>query len=260
MEEDEQQPQYDDDSDSELDDDSGSETMDVTHWDELFRKNIEDGTNTEYLMSYPTLAPHLGKFLRPGGRVLVVGCGDSDLSHGLYTDGFHDLTSCDISPVVVRHMKEKHPDCPGLNWVVDDATNMQFQEQSFDVVVDKSLLDCLFHVKNFDANILSFLREVKRVLCHTPDSVAVFLTATQPEAVMPYLEWKSGTEWQVVQDELTVEVDDKSRVAVGAVAVGRNDPPLEVPFSKTFYLFVCRPSLAPPPPSSPPFNPFNTFT
>ncbi|KAK3256732.1 hypothetical protein CYMTET_34147, partial [Cymbomonas tetramitiformis] len=105
LEEDELQPQYDDDNDGESDDDSGSETLDVEYWDSLFQHNIDSGTNTEWLMSYSSLAPHLAKFLRPGGRVLVVGCGDSDLSHGLYSDGFHDLTSCDISPVVVQHMK-----------------------------------------------------------------------------------------------------------------------------------------------------------
>ncbi|KAK3256856.1 hypothetical protein CYMTET_34033, partial [Cymbomonas tetramitiformis] len=154
---------------------------------------------------------------------------------------------------------EKHPDCPGLNWVVDDATHMQFQDQSFDVVMDKSLLDCVFHVKNFDDSILRFLREVKRVLRHSPNSIAVFLTAAPPQEVMPYLEWKAGAGWQVEQDELTVEVDDQSRVAKGAVAVGRSDPPLEVPLSKTFYLYVCRPSLAPPPPSAPPLNPFGIF-
>ena len=62
------------------------------------------------------LVPHL----KPTDRILVLGCGNSALSMDLYRDGFKDVTSVDLSPVVVDRMRQQSmaAGMPELRWQV----------------------------------------------------------------------------------------------------------------------------------------------
>lgn len=58
----------------------------MEYWDELFTEQA--GTTSEWLVSYHSLKRHLAPYLKCSDDMLVVGCGNSDLSLGLYDDGF----------------------------------------------------------------------------------------------------------------------------------------------------------------------------
>ena len=45
----------------------------------------------------------------PGGRVLVVGCGNSELSAQMYDDGFTDITNIDFSKA--RRLQQRRSSC-----------------------------------------------------------------------------------------------------------------------------------------------------
>lgn len=47
--------------------------------------------------------PHL----KTSDRILILGCGNSTLTQDLYNDGFHNLTSIDLSEVVIERMQAK---------------------------------------------------------------------------------------------------------------------------------------------------------
>jgi len=50
------------------------------------------------------------------------------------------VTSIDISEVIIDSMRENHPE---LHWQQMDATDMSFQDDSFDLVIDKGTIDAL---------------------------------------------------------------------------------------------------------------------
>jgi 2-polyprenyl-3-methyl-5-hydroxy-6-metoxy-1,4-benzoquinol methylase len=70
----------------------------------------------------------------------MVGCGNAKLSEEMYADGFTNILNIDISEVVIYKMKEAHPE---MTWDVADATQMTYEDGSFDLVIDKGTYDAL---------------------------------------------------------------------------------------------------------------------
>jgi len=48
------------------------------------------------------------KYIRPSDKILVAGCGNSELSADLYDIGYHNIVNVDISSTVIRQMTTKH--------------------------------------------------------------------------------------------------------------------------------------------------------
>lgn len=74
----------------------------------------------------------------------MVGCGNSKLTEQMFDDGYKGIVSIDISEVIVDKMRnemlKKNKNIPFL---VMDATKMTYEDNSFDVVIDKGTLDAL---------------------------------------------------------------------------------------------------------------------
>jgi hypothetical protein len=109
-----------------------------------------------------------------GARSLVVGCGNSALSEGLWAAGYKSTLSIDFDAGVVEEMRLKTgAACPGLEWAAADATTALdgggagFAEGSYSAVVDKGLLDALLPEEGSgeaEAGALRYLRGAARVL------------------------------------------------------------------------------------------------
>ena len=55
----------------------------------------------------------------------------------MYNNWFEDITCIDIGEVVIKKMSSKHP----LKFVQMDISNLEFGEEKFDLVIEKSTLD-----------------------------------------------------------------------------------------------------------------------
>ncbi|GAV59000.1 Methyltransf_11 domain-containing protein [Cephalotus follicularis] len=98
-------------------------------------------------------------------QILVPGCGNSSLSEHLYDAGFHGITNVDFSKVVISDMLRRNVRCrPSMKWRVMDMTNLQFADETFDVVLDKGGLDALMEPELGHGLGNQYLSEVKRVL------------------------------------------------------------------------------------------------
>ncbi|XP_021290180.1 methyltransferase-like protein 13 isoform X2 [Herrania umbratica] len=98
-------------------------------------------------------------------QILVPGCGNSRLSEHLYDAGFEDVTNVDFSKVVISDMLRRNVrERPNMRWRVMDMTQMQFTDDTFDVVLDKGGLDALMEPELGRKLGNQYLSEVKRVL------------------------------------------------------------------------------------------------
>ncbi|XP_043076183.1 eEF1A lysine and N-terminal methyltransferase isoform X2 [Puntigrus tetrazona] len=97
-------------------------------------------------------------------EVLVVGCGNSELSEQLYDVGYHQLTNIDISETVVSHMNQRNAERrPDLTFQQLDATQTGFDSGSFQAALDKGTLDAM--ASEEDGELAGrMLAEVGRVL------------------------------------------------------------------------------------------------
>jgi hypothetical protein len=62
------------------------------------------------------------------------------------------VVSVDCSSVVIDEMKRKYAHKAGMTFVKGDITHMEYQDGSFDVIVDKGTLDSVFCGDNAEEN------------------------------------------------------------------------------------------------------------
>jgi len=119
-------------------------------------------------------------------RILHVGCGNSLLPENMYDAGYKNIVNIDNSPVVIKQMFERNVGRPKMTWSVMDATSTSFEDETFDVVIDKSVLDTFTCMLNSTRVVRKYLREVVRVL--KPWGRFVCISFGEPPIRMPLLE------------------------------------------------------------------------
>jgi 2-polyprenyl-3-methyl-5-hydroxy-6-metoxy-1,4-benzoquinol methylase len=91
--------------------------------------------------------------LKPGDRILEIGCGIGTIVHELATQGY-DVQGTDISRVAVEYGRNKYGD---IRLAVQPAEELAFEDGAFDVVLS---FDVFEHIARIDRHI----DEVRRVL------------------------------------------------------------------------------------------------
>eukprot|EP00931_Biecheleriopsis_adriatica_P022092 TRINITY_DN14297_c0_g1_i1.p1 TRINITY_DN14297_c0_g1~~TRINITY_DN14297_c0_g1_i1.p1 ORF type:complete len:251 (+),score=51.40 TRINITY_DN14297_c0_g1_i1:78-755(+) len=136
--------------------------------------------------------------------ILHVGCGTSLLAEDMYDSGYKDITNIDNSEVCIQQMSERNKTKrPSLKWLEMDATNMGLSESSFDVVIDKSVLDTFACGDNASNVIQNYLSEVHRVL--RPKGAFLCVSYGAPNTRMDYFQ-KKGLSFTVRQVPIPVKV------------------------------------------------------
>lgn len=110
---------------------------------ELSQSNSSASTSSDILFS---TEPSLNqKKLMKDIKILIVGCGNSTFSSDLYDIGYENIINIDFSDICISNMIEKHGiKRPSMKWLVMDMTDMSaFENESFDVVIDKATMDAL---------------------------------------------------------------------------------------------------------------------
>ncbi|XP_047560683.1 eEF1A lysine and N-terminal methyltransferase isoform X2 [Lutra lutra] len=121
---------------------SSREFGSAEYWEKFFQ--LRGKRAFEWYGSYLELCGVLHKYMKPREKVLVIGCGNSELSEQLYDVGYLDIVNIDISEVVIKQMKERNASRrPQMSFLKMDMTQMEFPDASFQVVLDKGTLDAV---------------------------------------------------------------------------------------------------------------------
>eukprot|EP00620_Florenciella_sp_RCC1587_P018131 CAMPEP_0182574976 /NCGR_PEP_ID=MMETSP1324-20130603/28178_1 /TAXON_ID=236786 /ORGANISM="Florenciella sp., Strain RCC1587" /LENGTH=181 /DNA_ID=CAMNT_0024790475 /DNA_START=33 /DNA_END=574 /DNA_ORIENTATION=- len=134
--------------------------------------------------------------LKPTDRILVVGCGNSPFTAALYDDGFKNVTSIDFSPTVIKAMAARHAEArPELKWLTMDMLDLKFDDESFDVVIDKAAMDALMTDEGSVWDPAQATRDAADAMCRESSRVlvkggGVFICVSfaQPHFRIKYLE------------------------------------------------------------------------
>jgi len=97
----------------------------------------------DWCKSYSSFKPLIEKNVKRSDNILMLGCGNSELSEEMYRDGYHSITNIDYSPVVIENMKNRSPEAQSMHWMVMDVKDMKFDAGKFDVVIEKATFDAL---------------------------------------------------------------------------------------------------------------------
>jgi len=109
----------------------------VDYWNERYSNETE----YDWLGDYNVFKELIHKHVSKSERILMVGCGNSQLSEQMFKDGYENIISTDISEVCIANQKRAFPH---LTWQVADIMHLKdFNDDSFDVVIEKATLDAL---------------------------------------------------------------------------------------------------------------------
>lgn len=134
----------------------------VSYWDSRY---LQQRFTFDWLEDYESLKNHLSQYLTSPCSVLNVGCGSSELSERLYLDmKIKDIVNIDYSQSVLAFMAERTKHLIGMKWILMNATQLQFEANSFDIVIDKCTSDTLYCDDKPNTLIALYYREISKVL------------------------------------------------------------------------------------------------
>jgi SAM-dependent methyltransferase len=151
---------------------------------------------TEALQSFEALKRFLFRFVCRESKVLIVGCGNSRLGEALYDCGITNITSIDCSKSVIHLMqlRNRSEGRLSMKFQVMDYCNMPFPDRSFDIVLDKNVLDVLMSIpKDENKAATDAVRHVARVL--KPGGVYMMLSYAKSSTRFPILGWREDPDF-----------------------------------------------------------------
>eukprot|EP00062_Callorhinchus_milii_P010839 gi/632956140/ref/XP_007893811.1/ PREDICTED: methyltransferase-like protein 13 [Callorhinchus milii] len=144
---------------------SSKEFSSAEYWEAFFKKR---GTSAfEWYGTYVDHCAVLHKYIKPTDKVLVVGCGNSELSEQMYDVGYQEMVNIDISEVVINQMKERNATRrPKMAFIKMDMMQTEFADAQFQVVLDKGTLDAIMTDESNGTlnNVDKMFAEIGRVL------------------------------------------------------------------------------------------------
>mmetsp|Transcript_31680 Transcript_31680/g.53229 ORF Transcript_31680/g.53229 Transcript_31680/m.53229 type:complete len:273 (+) Transcript_31680:133-951(+) len=165
----------------------------VVYWDARYKK---DSCGVfDWYQSYSALKPIVNKYIPDkNAKILMVGCGTSNLGEDMFLDGYTNIVNTDVSPVCIEFMAKKHEKYHGMTYVVDDVCSMQFPDEHFDAAIDKGTMDTLMCEDGSWDAVQQMMLQLDRVL--TRKSTFLEITYGEPSARFHWLSipttWKTS--------------------------------------------------------------------
>ena len=137
---------------------------DLAYWEQRY-KNSEN-TTFDWLENYQALKEIILSLniSKEAGQILNLGCGNSEFSENMYDDGFHNIKNIDISQSVIKLMSERSKNRPEMTYEVMDVRDIKYENNYFDLAIDKSTIDALLCGDDAFINVAKMIKEVQRVL------------------------------------------------------------------------------------------------
>ena len=172
---------------SEISDLGDTDYAAAAYWD----KRYASYSPFDWLMEYDHFkANGLSSFIQPDDNIVMLGCGSAAFSADMYDDGFVNIKNIDLSSVVIQKMAAMHAKArPEMTWQVMDVQNLEFDDETFDVVFDKSTMDCIFCCDKSNEMIAEMMKEAWRVL--KPGGIFLSLSLHDAKKVVPFVELDS---------------------------------------------------------------------
>lgn len=117
-------------------------------WYGSWDSEIEQTQFTPQGASSPLKATELGHVLQPymspTSKIMMLGCGHSDMSEKMYRAGLEQIVNVDISEKLLENLRTKlAPSMPNMVWQYANASDLPFDTESFDVTLDKGTFDAI---------------------------------------------------------------------------------------------------------------------
>jgi len=181
----------------------------VQYWEEYYNKlqrgdksEIPNFSEKDWYFGYEQIRSELLPFIKKTSKLLIVGCGNSELSFKLYDEGYKDQVNIDISPTVIQLMDKEKQGRP-IAFVQMDIRKLDFESNTFDAVIDKACLDAILTEAQSTYQIARDAQtEIYKVL--KPGGCFMWYGAAFPNMALSYL---SEGKWEKIYHGNLVDRD-----------------------------------------------------
>ena len=137
---------------------------DASYWEARYKSS--ENTTFDWLENYSALKDIISSLniSKETGQILNLGCGNSEFSEHMYADGYRNIKNIDISHNVIKSMSERNKDKKEMTYEVMDVRDLKYEDNTFDLAVDKSTIDALLCGEDAFINVAKMIKEVQRVL------------------------------------------------------------------------------------------------
>uniref|UniRef100_A0A7S1FQ83 Methyltransferase domain-containing protein n=1 Tax=Corethron hystrix TaxID=216773 RepID=A0A7S1FQ83_9STRA len=167
----------------------------VKWWNERY---LEHSQEFDFYVEYSDVQQIIEKYCVKGrgrksksdeSRILVVGAGNSSMSHLLVDDGYANIVNIDFSAAVVNRMKDKYfESSPNMTWQTMNCTDLSFGDNTFNYALDKGTMDSVLCSDEPNKNSECYALEMDRVLKDNDQSVWITISRGLPEEMLGYFE------------------------------------------------------------------------
>lgn len=102
----------------------------------------------------------------------------------MYDSGYRNINNMDISSVVIDQMWDWNSDWEEMNWEVMDVWDLKYDDNTFDIAIDKSTIDALLCGDDAFINVAKMTHEVSWVL--RPGGIYFVVSYGNPETRMSH--------------------------------------------------------------------------
>ena len=189
------------------------------YWNEVY-ENSENEEAFSWYSSWTELEPFVRELVPSFSHVLIPGMGNDGAVVDMYDAGYRNITAFDYAEAGVECAQtllgsERIRECAnihrsGVGLLVADARNLQFDDNSFDAVLDKGTLDAIYlsggRNKTLAAHHLAAaVSELGRVVVE--NGVVISVTAACVDAVQQAFD-NEETIWEQIRDGTPYMTED----------------------------------------------------
>ena len=176
---------------------------DPEYWENRYRE--QEGRTFDWLEDWTSLKEIVERLVSKDASVLILGCGNSEFSEQMYSEGYERISNIDISTVVIEQMAMRNSDKPTMTWQVMDVRDLKFPEEKFDIAIDKSTIDALLCGEDAYLNVAKMTREVQRTLKTGGTYMAI--SYGTPESRLEHFHWEH-LHWDVSHEVIGEDGDN----------------------------------------------------
>ena len=120
----------------------------------------------EWYCCYSDIREQLLQYVSKEHKILYIGAGTSYLAIEMNKEGFNNISCMDVSEEACKQMMEKiSTKNYKVDYYLDNVFAMKAESGSFDIIIDKGLLDSLVCKEDCNSDIEKMMNEINRVLC-----------------------------------------------------------------------------------------------
>lgn len=164
---------------------------DTSYWNTRYSNEPEP---FDWYQKWSKLKNIISPYFSAKECALDAGCGTSTLASDLVAEGFEKVIGVDISSNAINIMKERFESEPKLEFIQGNCLQLPFEDNKFDVVFDKGMMDSLMCSGPASKNVNPIMSEICRVL--KPGGFFFEISYGTPNTRESYLK-NSNLQWEI---------------------------------------------------------------